>query len=203
MRVRARMTPAGVLCGTGGVGDRATDQAPETRRPHAAQSVVPGGLRAHTRETASPSPRGGGGGGPCRKWSRRSASPPRSMPLGGSGDVWGGGACTLGGPGDKWRRRRGEPPPRCLAGRVGMTPPSRSPTRPRRAGGHRGDVPRGRPMGGPHLLLLLLGRVLGSVVAHTGECGVEFCRNCYASGANVVVRGWRSWMLDGRMGREC
>ena len=44
----------------GGGGDRATDQAPETRRPNAAQSVVPGGLRAHTREAASASPGGGG-----------------------------------------------------------------------------------------------------------------------------------------------
>ena len=62
----------------GRVGDQATDQAPETRRPNAAQSVVPGGLRAHTRETASPFP--WGGGGPCRKWSRRSASPPIPCP---------------------------------------------------------------------------------------------------------------------------
>ena len=43
------------------------DQAPVTRRPNAAQSVVPGGLRVHTRETASLSPRGGGGS--CRNWS--------------------------------------------------------------------------------------------------------------------------------------
>ena len=63
--------------GEGG-GGQATDQAPETRRPNAAQSVVPGGLRAHTRETASPFP--WGGGGPCRKWSRRSASPPIPCP---------------------------------------------------------------------------------------------------------------------------
>ena len=61
-------------------GDQATDQAPETCRPNAAQSVVPGGLRAHTRETASPFP--WGGGGPCRKWSRRSASPPSRAPGG-------------------------------------------------------------------------------------------------------------------------
>ena len=59
-------------------GDQATDQAPETRRPNAAQPVVPGGLRAHTRETASPFPWGGGGS--CRKWSRRSASPPIPCP---------------------------------------------------------------------------------------------------------------------------
>ena len=51
-----------------------------TCQPNGAQSVVPGGLRAHTRETASPSPRGGGG--PCRKWSRRSASPPNPCPWG-------------------------------------------------------------------------------------------------------------------------
>ena len=37
-------------------------------------------LRAHTRETASPFP--WGGGGPCRKWSRRSASPPNPCPWG-------------------------------------------------------------------------------------------------------------------------
>ena len=35
-------------------------------------------LRAHTRETASPFP--WGGGGTCRKWSRRSASPPVPCP---------------------------------------------------------------------------------------------------------------------------
>ena len=35
-------------------------------------------LRAHTPETASPFP--WGGGGPCRKWSRRSASPPIPSP---------------------------------------------------------------------------------------------------------------------------
>ena len=66
-------------CAVGG-GDQATDQAPMTCRPNAAQLVVPGGLRAHTRETASPSPRGGGG--PCRKWSRCSASPPNPCPSG-------------------------------------------------------------------------------------------------------------------------
>ena len=37
-------------------------------------------LRAHTRETASPFP--WGGGGPCRKWSRRSASSPIPCPWG-------------------------------------------------------------------------------------------------------------------------
>ena len=42
-----------------GGGDQAMDQAPETCRPNAAQSVVPGGLRAHTRETASLFPWGG------------------------------------------------------------------------------------------------------------------------------------------------
>ena len=69
----------------GGGGDLATDQAPVTCWPNAAQSVVLGGLRAHTRETASLFPRGGGG--LCRKWSRRSASPPQSVPLGGSSSV--------------------------------------------------------------------------------------------------------------------
>ena len=63
-----------------GGGDPATDQAPMTCRPYAAQSVVTGGLRAHTRETASLSFRGGGR--PCRKWSWRSASPPNPCPLG-------------------------------------------------------------------------------------------------------------------------
>ena len=52
-----------------------------TRRPYAAQSVVIGGLRAHTRETASPFPWGGGGGS-FRKWSRRFASPPIPCPWG-------------------------------------------------------------------------------------------------------------------------
>ena len=61
-------------------GDRATDQAPETCRPNAAQSLVPGGLRAHTRETASPFP--WGGGGRCRKWSRCSPRPPFRAPGG-------------------------------------------------------------------------------------------------------------------------
>ena len=78
--VRPRTPPAGVLCGRGGSRGQATDPALETCRPNAAQSVVPGGLRAHTRETASLSPRGGGG--PCRKWSRRSASPPNPCPSG-------------------------------------------------------------------------------------------------------------------------
>ena len=63
-----------------GGGDHATDQAPEAYRPNAAQSVVPGGLRAHSRETASLWP--WGGGGPCRKSSRHSASPPSTMPVG-------------------------------------------------------------------------------------------------------------------------
>ena len=92
------MAPAGVLCDTGGGGgDQAMGQAPETCRPNAAQSVVLGGLRAHTRETASPFP--WGGGGPCRKWSRRSASPPSPCP-------WARGklACAGGGGG------RGSPP---------------------------------------------------------------------------------------------
>ena len=74
VQVRARTTPAGVPCGGGG--DRATDEAPKTRRPNAAQSVVPGGLRAHTGETASR------GGGSCRKWSQRSALPPIPCPWG-------------------------------------------------------------------------------------------------------------------------
>ena len=39
-------------------GNLATDQAPMTCRPYAAQSVVTGGLGAHTR-SLRPSPRGG------------------------------------------------------------------------------------------------------------------------------------------------
>ena len=40
-------------------GNHTTDQAPRTRRPNAAQAVIPRGLRAHTRATASPFPLGG------------------------------------------------------------------------------------------------------------------------------------------------
>ena len=40
---RARAPSAEVPCAGGGGGGRATDQAPETRGPNAAQSVVPGG----------------------------------------------------------------------------------------------------------------------------------------------------------------
>ena len=47
-----------------GGGVQATDQAPKTCRPNATQSVVRGGLRAHTRETASLFP--WGDGGPCQ-----------------------------------------------------------------------------------------------------------------------------------------
>ena len=39
--------------------------------------------------------------------------------------------------------------------RVGTETPLSVAVRPVRAGGHHGDVPRGRPTGGPHLLLLL------------------------------------------------
>ena len=70
-------------CVEGGGGGQATDQATKTCPPNAATSVVPGGLRAHTRETASLFPCGAGG--PCRKWSQRSASPPSAMPRGGGG----------------------------------------------------------------------------------------------------------------------
>ena len=64
-----------------GGGDQVTDQAPVTCRPNAAHSVVPGGLRAHIRETVSPSPRGGGRSS-GRNWSWRSASPPYPTPGG-------------------------------------------------------------------------------------------------------------------------
>ena len=80
-----------------GGGDQATYQAPKTCRPNAAQSVVPGGLRAHTRETVSLSPRGvadragSGADAPSRPLIR---SP------GGTSSVWGGSVCTLRGPGD-------------------------------------------------------------------------------------------------------
>ena len=46
------------LCG--GVRDQAMEQDPMTRVPNAALSVVPGKLRAHSRETVSPPPWGGG-----------------------------------------------------------------------------------------------------------------------------------------------
>ena len=77
--VRARTPPAGVLCGGGG-GGQATDQVPVTCCPKAAQSVVSVGLRAHTCETVSLSPRGVGGS--CQKWSRHSALPPYPSPGG-------------------------------------------------------------------------------------------------------------------------
>ena len=86
----------------GGGGDQATDQAPEACRPNAAQSVVPGGLRAHTRVTVSLSLKGGWQTAPEVELALRLA--PQSVPLGGSSSVWGGSACTLRGPGDKGRR---------------------------------------------------------------------------------------------------
>ena len=61
-------------------GGQATDQAPVTCRPNTAQSIALGGIRAHTRETVSLSPSGGGGS--CRKWSRHSASLPYPSPRG-------------------------------------------------------------------------------------------------------------------------
>ena len=71
-------------CATGGGGgDQATDQAPEVCRPNATQSLVPSGPRAHTLETASL----GRVWRTVPKWSRRSSSPPSSMPLGGSSNV--------------------------------------------------------------------------------------------------------------------
>ena len=152
MQVHARTSLAGVLCGKGG-GDRATDQAPETCRPNAAQSVVPGGLGAHTRETASPLPRGGGG--PCRKWSRRSASPPIPCPLGIQQRVrrWRVRVVRARGQGEETKRRAAA----MMLSRTGWdVTPLPVATRPVRAGGHHGDVPRVRPTGGPHLLLLLL-----------------------------------------------
>ena len=90
-------------------GDQAKDQAPQTCRPNAAQSVVPGGLRAHTRETVSPPPRRGCG--PCRKWSRRSASPPYPSPWGVPSACGAGVRARCVDQGTIGRRRRGEPPP--------------------------------------------------------------------------------------------
>ena len=149
--VYARTPPAGMLCAGGG--DQATDQAPVTSRPNAAQSVVRGGIRAHTYEIVSLSPRGDGG--PRRKWSWRSASPPISVPLGGSSSVWGGSACTLRGPRDNGEETKR----RAAAMMLRRTGRDRDPlsvaVRPKRAGGHYGDVQRVRPTGGPHLLLLL------------------------------------------------
>ena len=62
----------------GGLGGQALDQALVTCRLNAAQSVVPGGLRAHTREIVSLSPSSGS----CRKLSRHSTSPPHRSPGG-------------------------------------------------------------------------------------------------------------------------
>ena len=73
---------------------------PLAKRRH---SVVPGGLRAHIRETVSPPP-GGGGGQPNRKWSQSPASPP--LPDSWLGDSWvvpavrGRVTCVQRGPGD-------------------------------------------------------------------------------------------------------
>ena len=128
-------------CAAGG-GDQATDQAPETCRPNAAQSVVLGGLRPHTCETSSLAPKGGGG--TCRKWSRRSASPPDPSP-------WGVPlACRAG----VETKRRAFAMILSRTGRDRDPPLGRSQTRE----GRRAPwvVRRVRPTRGPHLLLLLL-----------------------------------------------
>ena len=74
---RARTPSAEVPCAGGGGGP---GHGPSPRDPPAKRRPVGSTwrLRAHTRETASPFP--WGGGGPCRKWSRRSASPPIPCP---------------------------------------------------------------------------------------------------------------------------
>ena len=90
-------------------GDQATDQAPVTCRPNAAQSMVPGGLRAHTRETG-PLPQGGvadragsGAGAPPR---------PPIRPLGGYHRRVGPECARVAlGQGTMGSRQRGEPPP--------------------------------------------------------------------------------------------
>ena len=84
VKVHAQAPPAGAPC-VGG--DQATDQAPKACRPNAAQSVVPRGLRVHTRETASLSSRGGWRTVPEVGPALRLA--PQSAPLGGCGNVWG------------------------------------------------------------------------------------------------------------------
>ena len=138
-------------CAVGG-GNQATDQAPVTCRPNAAQSVVRGGLRAHTRETTPPSPRGGGR--PCRKWSRHSASPSNPCPLGVPA------ACKVVVRAHCARQgTRGETNKRAAARMLSRTGRIETPlsvaVRPVRAGGHYGDVARVRPTGGSHLLLSL------------------------------------------------
>ena len=75
---------------------QARDQAPVTYRPNAAQSVVLGGLGAHTREIVSPPPREGGR--PGRKWSR-----PIQL-LGDTISAWGGN-CGPGDHGEETKRR--------------------------------------------------------------------------------------------------
>ena len=78
-------TPPEVLCGGGG--DEGTDQAPVTCLPNAAQSVVTGGPRANTRETASPSPKEGWRTGPEKEPVLRLA--PLSIPrVQGKGSEW-------------------------------------------------------------------------------------------------------------------
>ena len=74
------------------------DQAPVTCRPNAAQLVVPRGRRAHTRETASPSPKRG----VADRAGNGASTPPRPpiYSLGGTNSAWGRSAHALRGPGD-------------------------------------------------------------------------------------------------------
>ena len=143
--------------------------APMTCRPNAAQSVVPGGLSANTRETVSPSPMGGGA--PCREWSRRSASPPYPSP-GGIPSARGAGvrACCVG-PGDNGEETKSTTAAMMLS-RLGRDrdPPCRSNAGLMRAGRHHGVVWRVRPTRGPHFLPLLMHRVLMCTRCSCTQC---------------------------------
>ena len=87
------------------------DQAPVTCWPNAPESVLPGGLRAHTPETVSLSPRGEWQIVPEVEPALRLT--PLSVPWGGTISMWGRSACALRcvGQAAMGRRRRGEPPP--------------------------------------------------------------------------------------------
>ena len=80
----------------GGSGYGPSPRDPPAKR----QSAVRGGLRAHTRETVSLSPRGGGG--LCRKWSHRSVLPPEPIPWGGYQQRVGRECVHVAGAGGQW-----------------------------------------------------------------------------------------------------
>ena len=111
-------------------------------------------LRAHTRVTASPFP--WGGSGLCRKWSRRSASPPIPCPREGIRLRVGRGCMHVvrtGGQGEETKRRAAA----MMLSRTGWdeTP---LPVACQTVEGRRAPwgCAAGAPTGGPHLLLLLL-----------------------------------------------